>query len=77
MHEKFDGNKPVTIFIHGFRNTQQSVAVTVIVDAYLRFGGHNLVVLDWTQAVAGSYLEAYVNVEPVICRISIGICVLH
>lgn len=66
-HTKFDGNKPVTIFLHGYRNNQQTGAVRKIVEAYCTYGEHNLIVLDWAYAVAGTYIDAYESVEPVIC----------
>lgn len=66
-HPKFDDNKPVTIFLHGYMNNQRTAAVRKIVEAYSTHGGHNLIVLDWASATAGTYLDAYSNVEPVNC----------
>lgn len=66
-HPKFEANKPVTLFFHGFRNKQNTSAVRKIVKAYTTFCGHNLIVLDWADAAAGSYFEAFSNVEPVSC----------
>lgn len=66
-HPKFDDNKPVTIFLHGYTNNQRTPAVRKIVEAYITYGGHNLIVLDWASAAAGTYLDAFSNVGPVNC----------
>lgn len=67
-HSKFDVNKPVTFFLHGYNNTQRTPAVRKIVEAYITYGRHNLIVLDWAVAASGSYLTAYSNVQTVKCR---------
>lgn len=64
-HQKFDDNKPVTLFLHGYKNNQQTPAVKKVVEAYISNGEHNLIVLDWADATAGTYVDAYKNVEPV------------
>lgn len=64
-HPKFDDNKPVTIFLHGYMNNQRTPAVRKIVESYISNGGHNLIVLDWASAASGTYFDAYSNVESV------------
>lgn len=62
---KFDANKPTTMFLHGYHTNQSSSAVVEIVNAYITYGGHNLIVLDWAKAASSNYLVVSRNVEPV------------
>lgn len=68
-HSKFNVNKPCTFFLHGYTNTQRTPAVRKIIEAYITYDKHNLIVLDWSAAASGSYLTAYNNVQTVKCKI--------
>lgn len=64
-HSRFLNDRPTTIYLHGYANTQRTPAMKKIVEAYTKFDGHNLIVLDWAKSVDGSYLNSYANVQPV------------
>lgn len=65
-NQNFNKSNPTSIFCHGFTDNQSSDVVKQIVLAYITFGGHNFVAVDWAEAVAGpDYERVYLNVEPV------------
>ncbi|CAD7079409.1 unnamed protein product [Hermetia illucens] len=56
QHPKFDNAKKTCIYIHGYLESPDVESVKVIVDAYLQRNDHNIIILDWTEDAAGSYL---------------------
>lgn len=65
-HPNFDLNRKTVLYLHGYIETQQVESIHVIVDAYLKRGDHNTLVLDWGQLADGNYLlDAVQNIKEV------------
>lgn len=43
-------------------------SVKVIVDAYLQRNDHNIIILDWTEDAAGSYLLSAIKKMRQVCH---------
>ncbi|XP_011691720.1 PREDICTED: pancreatic triacylglycerol lipase-like [Wasmannia auropunctata] len=55
---KFDPAKPTRIVTHGWINSRNSDACTLIRDAFLRHGDYNVIVFDWSSISIGEYFWA-------------------
>jgi pancreatic triacylglycerol lipase len=54
------------LYAHGYIESPAEESVSVIVDAYLKRGDHNVLVLDWTELADGHYMfEALPNTKRV------------
>lgn len=62
-NEHFRPDKTTAIFIHGYNDSIQAVAVQSTASAYITNGGFNLVVLDWGPMAIGSYEVSIANVQ--------------
>ncbi|XP_034245971.1 lipoprotein lipase-like [Thrips palmi] len=51
----FDAGKPTALYMHGWRESNESGSVGVVSRAFLRRGSHNFVLLDWGEYVKGDY----------------------
>lgn len=66
QHVKFDKLKPTVLYLHGYIENMTVESIHVIVDAYLKRGDHNLLVLDWSELADGSYvLDCVPNMKQV------------
>ncbi|KAG7309480.1 hypothetical protein JYU34_005448 [Plutella xylostella] len=63
QESSFDSEKPTVFYAHGFVELAEDESVRTVVTAYLRAGGHNVVVVDWANLGFGSYLQAGRNVQ--------------
>ncbi|CAG9135424.1 unnamed protein product [Plutella xylostella] len=63
QESSFDSEKPTVFYAHGFVELAEDESVRTVVGAYLRAGGHNVVVVDWANLGFGSYLQAGRNVQ--------------
>ncbi|XP_034256703.1 pancreatic triacylglycerol lipase-like [Thrips palmi] len=55
----FDTNKPTALYVHGWRESNQSESAGVMSRAFLQRGSHNFILLDWGPYVAGPYFTSY------------------
>lgn len=53
--EHFDRSKPTVVYIHGYLESSETFSVKTVVDAYLKRGGHNVIVIDWFEYSTGNY----------------------
>lgn len=61
----FDIEKPTILYTHGYVELATDATVVVIVEAYLKIGNWNVLVLDWANLGYGDYLTAMKNVPRV------------
>ncbi|KAL4716531.1 hypothetical protein ACJJTC_010195 [Scirpophaga incertulas] len=61
----FRTNKPTSVIVHGWTNSGHHALNTVVRDALLATQDCNVIVLDWSEAAAGSYVGAVRNVPGV------------
>lgn len=65
-HTDFDNNKKTVLYMHGYVEAPQHDSVRTIVEAYIKRGDHNILVLDWSQLADGNYLiDAVQNIKHV------------
>lgn len=60
-HPKFNRNHRTVLYLHGFVESPTSPTVQLIVNAYIKRGTYNILVLDWSSLVNGSYVTAVEN----------------
>ncbi|XP_024936070.1 phospholipase A1-like [Cephus cinctus] len=61
----FDLTKPIRIITHGWVNSKNSDACTMVKDAYLANGEYNVIVVDWSKISKNPYLYASNRVKTV------------
>lgn len=67
IHPKFDTSKKTVLYCHGYMETLDSESTHVIVNAYIKNGEYNILVLDWSELSNGNYfLEAIPNTKKVV-----------
>lgn len=65
-HPGFDASKKTVLYIHGYLETQANESISVIVNAYLERGDHNIILLDWSELADGNYfMDAIPNARQV------------
>jgi Lipase len=65
-HPKFDVGKETVLYAHGYIESPAEESVSVLVDAYLKRGDHNILILDWMELADGHYIfEALPNTKRV------------
>lgn len=65
-HNDFDKLKKTVLYVHGYVEGPTHQSVHVIVDAYIKRGDHNILVLDWSELADGNYLiDAVPNIKQV------------
>ncbi|XP_075984967.1 pancreatic lipase-related protein 2-like [Anticarsia gemmatalis] len=52
----FDVNRPTVVYAHGYVEKVTDESVATVVSAYLRVGGYNLLVVDWSNIAFGNYI---------------------
>ncbi len=57
-HPKFDVNRKIVLYIHGFIESPESPTVQKIIDVYRKRQDYNILVLDWKALAAGLYPTA-------------------
>ncbi|XP_011644471.1 pancreatic triacylglycerol lipase-like [Pogonomyrmex barbatus] len=55
---KFDPARPTRLVTHGWINSRNSTACTLIRDAYLQHGDYNVIVIDWSTISIRPYIWA-------------------
>ncbi|KAG4066685.1 hypothetical protein HA402_007321 [Bradysia odoriphaga] len=76
QHLKFNRYQNTVLYIHGFVESPLSGTVQSIVNAYIARRTYNILVLDWSALVNGSYVTAVTNsieVGPTIASILINL----
>lgn len=53
--EHFDRSKPTVIYGHGFLESSETLSVTTVVNAYLKRGDFNIIVIDWFEYSTGKF----------------------
>ncbi|XP_046972098.1 pancreatic lipase-related protein 2-like [Vanessa cardui] len=61
----FDLQKPTVFYVHGYVETASDASVLHVIDAYVKRGDHNILVLDWGNLAFGNYLSVVFNVKKV------------
>lgn len=65
-HSDFDADKKTVLYLHGYVEAPTHESIRVIVDAYIKRGDHNILVLDWSQLADGNYfVDAVQNIKDV------------
>lgn len=65
-HNDFDNNKKTVLYVHGYVEAPSHQSVHVIVDAYIKRGDHNILVLDWSELADGNFfMDAVPNIKQV------------
>lgn len=44
------------IYFHGFLESSEVLSVKTVVDAYLKLGGYNIIIVDWYEFSTGLYV---------------------
>lgn len=57
-HPKYDSNRNIVLYLHGYIETTSSPTVLKIVDAYIKRGTYNILILDWSTLADGLYPTA-------------------
>lgn len=57
-HPKFDLNRNIVLYIHGYIEKSTSPTVLKIIDAYAKRDTYNILILDWSTLAAGLYPTA-------------------
>lgn len=66
-HTDFDNEKKTVLYIHGYVEAPSHESIHVIVDAYLKRGDHNILLLDWSELADGNFfVDAVPNIKEVI-----------
>lgn len=52
-HRAYNQGNPTTLYIHGYKESQDSDTVNMIARAYAKRGNNNLIVLDWAVGASG------------------------
>ncbi|XP_066588916.1 pancreatic triacylglycerol lipase-like [Prorops nasuta] len=65
LKSNFDPSKPTRLVTHGWMNSRKSAACTLIRDGYLRVGGYNVIVVDWSKISCRGYVYASSRVQQV------------
>lgn len=55
-HATFDKSRPTVMYVHGYIENMSVESIHVIVDAYLKRGDHNILILDWSDLADGNYM---------------------
>ncbi|CAB3224749.1 unnamed protein product [Arctia plantaginis] len=53
---KFDRNKSTVIYMHGYVELFTDDSIVTVMSAYLRAGGYNVMLLDWSNLAFGNYI---------------------
>ncbi|XP_026500115.2 pancreatic triacylglycerol lipase-like [Vanessa tameamea] len=64
-HPDFDLQKPTVFYIHGYVEITSDASVLQVMDAYVKRGDHNILVLEWANLAFGNYLNVVLNVKEV------------
>ncbi|XP_045538194.1 phospholipase A1 member A [Papilio machaon] len=62
-HPEFDLSKPTSLYIHGYVEQATDDSILTVVRAYQRRGGHNLLLLDWSNLSFGNYLNVILDLK--------------
>lgn len=65
---KFDLNRKVVLYIHGYNESLATFTTQMIVNAYIKQGMYNIFALDWAVLAGGSYPNAVTNSGQVSLR---------
>ncbi|XP_011878188.1 PREDICTED: pancreatic triacylglycerol lipase-like [Vollenhovia emeryi] len=57
-NSNFDPTKPTRFVTHGWMNSRDSVACTLVRDAYLQYDNYNVIVVDWSSISIRPYIWA-------------------
>lgn len=62
----YNASKRTVLYMHGFLEVVIDESVQTIIKAYLARGDHNIIILDWSELAAGSYImDALPNIRRV------------
>ncbi|EZA59904.1 hypothetical protein DMN91_000433 [Ooceraea biroi] len=61
----FDPKKPTRFITHGWMNSRNSAACTLIRDAYVKHDDYNVIVIDWSKISIRPYIWASTRVKMV------------
>ncbi|KAJ8683778.1 hypothetical protein QAD02_019570 [Eretmocerus hayati] len=64
-YSKFDASKPTKFVTHGWINSKNSDACTLVRDAFLSHGDYNVIVVDWSRITFRPYVWARTHVPDV------------
>lgn len=53
----YNASKKTVLYMHGFIEEVVHESVQTIIKAYLARGDHNIIILDWSKLVSGSYIQ--------------------
>ncbi|CAH0731289.1 unnamed protein product, partial [Brenthis ino] len=63
--KSFDLKKPTVLYIHGYSEIVTDESVESVVLAYLKHGGYNILVLDWSNLAFGNYFVIILDIKPI------------
>ena len=55
-NKNYDPTRNTTFYFHGYKEAPTDDGLHLIVDSYLTRKDQNLIVMDWSRLVSGSYL---------------------
>ncbi|XP_073959241.1 pancreatic lipase-related protein 2-like isoform X2 [Choristoneura fumiferana] len=61
----FDPQRPTVLYAHGFVELYTDESVRTVTRAYLKKGGYNILLLDWSNLAFGHYVVSAMDVEAV------------
>lgn len=65
-HNEFNKQRQTVLYVHGYVEAPSHQSIHVIVDAYLKRGDHNILVLDWSELADGNFfMDAVPNMKQV------------
>lgn len=67
QHPKYDPNKKTLLYCYGYTETFRSKSTITVVQAYIKRGDHNIIVLDWEDYCHGHYIQ---NAVPQVYTVS-------
>ncbi|XP_013147375.1 PREDICTED: pancreatic triacylglycerol lipase-like isoform X2 [Papilio polytes] len=60
---EFDITKPTSLYIHGYVEQATDDSILTVVRAYQRRGGHNFLLLDWSNLGFGNYINVILDLK--------------
>ncbi|KAJ0172027.1 hypothetical protein K1T71_012000 [Dendrolimus kikuchii] len=62
---EFDLSKSTVLYAHGYVELTSDESVRIITTAYMKHGGYNVLVLDWSNMAFGNYLNVALDITTI------------
>ncbi|XP_045779397.1 pancreatic triacylglycerol lipase-like [Maniola jurtina] len=61
----FERQKPTVIYVGGYLEVTSDSSGATLLEAYIKNGGFNILILDWSNLAFGDYISVLYNIKPV------------